>query len=65
MATRLRSFGVDRNIRHFLWYGWVAGDGLRSGGADGELPIQERLLYPAHRPPFTGRASFGVSWPES
>ena len=33
----------------FVWYGGVAGDGLRSVGADGELPIQERVLYPAHR----------------
>jgi hypothetical protein len=49
MANRLRPFVVDRNIRHFLWYGGVAGDGLRSVGADGELPIQERVLYPAHR----------------
>jgi predicted MFS family arabinose efflux permease len=27
-----RPFVVDRNIRHFLWYGGVAGDGLRSVG---------------------------------
>jgi hypothetical protein len=33
----------------------LAGEGLRSVGADGELPIQERVLYPAPRPPFTGR----------
>jgi hypothetical protein len=25
---------VDRNIRHFLWYGGVAGDGLRSVGEE-------------------------------
>jgi len=31
-STRLRPFVVDRNIRHFLWYGGVAGDGLRSVG---------------------------------
>src|SRR5215208_3464424 len=55
-SARLRPFVLDRNIRHFLWYGGVAGDGLRSVGADGELPIQERMLYPAHRPPFTGRS---------
>src|SRR5918995_1893047 len=30
--TGLRPFVVDRNIRHFLWYGGVAGDGLRSVG---------------------------------
>jgi hypothetical protein len=28
-----RPFGVDRNICHFLWYGVVAGEGLRSVGA--------------------------------
>jgi hypothetical protein len=25
---------VDRNIRHFLWYGGVGGDGLRSVGEE-------------------------------
>ena len=40
-----------------MWYGVVAGEGLRSVGADGELPIQERVLYPAPRSPFTGRGS--------
>src|ERR671913_1865368 len=50
-----RLFIVDRNVWHFLWYGGVAGEGLRSVGADGELPIQERLLYPAPRSTFTGR----------
>jgi hypothetical protein len=34
---------------------WLAGEGLRSDGANGELPIQERVLYPAPRSPFTGR----------
>ena len=29
-----RFFVVDRNIRHFLWYGGVAGEGLRSDGVD-------------------------------
>ena len=38
-----------------MWYGVVASEGLRSVGADGELPIQERVLYPAPRSPFTGR----------
>jgi hypothetical protein len=38
-----------------VWYGVVASEGLRSVGADGELPIQERVLYPARRSPFTGR----------
>jgi hypothetical protein len=33
-STRLRPFVVDRNIRHFLWYGEVAGDGLRSDGEE-------------------------------
>jgi hypothetical protein len=28
-----RSFGADRNSCHFLWYGGVAGEGLRSVGA--------------------------------
>jgi len=54
-STLLRLFVLDRNICGFLWYGGFAGEGLRSVGADGELPIQERVLYPAHRPPFTGR----------
>jgi hypothetical protein len=54
MANRLRPSVVNRNICHFLWYDGVAGEGLRSVGADGELPIQERVLYPAHRPPFIG-----------
>ena len=44
-----RPFGVDRNICHFLWYGGVAGDGLRSVGDEAPLLIQERVLYPAHR----------------
>jgi hypothetical protein len=47
-----RPFGIDRNICNFLWYGVVAGEGLRSVGADGELPNQERVLYPAPRSPF-------------
>src|SRR5215213_10238836 len=55
VPTWERPFVIDRNIRHFLWYGGVAGDGLRSVGADGELPIQERVLYPAHRSTFSGR----------
>jgi hypothetical protein len=42
MATRLRPFVVDRNIRHFLWYGGVAGDGLRSVGDDG-LPSSKSV----------------------
>jgi hypothetical protein len=29
-----RLFVIDRNIRHFLWYGVVAGDGLRSVGEE-------------------------------
>src|SRR5215212_96980 len=49
-----RPFVVDRNSCHFLWYGVVAGEGLRSVGVEPPL-IQERLLYPAHRSPFTGR----------
>jgi hypothetical protein len=28
-----RPFVVDRNSCHFLWYGGVAGEGLRSVGA--------------------------------
>ncbi len=27
---QIRPFVVDRNIRHFLWYGGFAGEGLRS-----------------------------------
>jgi hypothetical protein len=47
------------NTGSFLWYGEVAGDGLRSVGVDALPPIQECMLYPAHRPPFTGRGSLG------
>src|SRR5215203_6430311 len=54
-STGPRPFVVDRNMRHFLWYGGVASEGLRSVGPDGELPIQERVLYPAHRSPSPGR----------
>ena len=49
------AFALDRNISYFLWYGGVAGEGLRSVGAGGELPNHELVFYPAHRPPFTGR----------
>ena len=49
MANGLRPFVLDRNIRHFLWYGGVAGDGLRSVGDEDPPLIQERVLYPAHR----------------
>jgi hypothetical protein len=38
MAIRLRPFVVDRNSCHFLWYGVVAGEGLRSVGANGDPP---------------------------
>jgi hypothetical protein len=34
MSNRLRPFVLDRNIWHFLWYGVVAGDGLRSVGEE-------------------------------
>jgi hypothetical protein len=34
MATRFRPFVLDRNSCHFLWYGVVAGDGLRSVGEE-------------------------------
>jgi hypothetical protein len=33
-SNGLQPFVVDRNIRHFLWYGVVAGDGLRSVGEE-------------------------------
>jgi hypothetical protein len=46
---------ADRNIRNFVWYGGCAGDGLRSVEALCTSPNQERVLYRAHRPPFTGR----------
>jgi hypothetical protein len=39
----------------FVWYGGGAGEGLRSVGAEPIDPIQERVLYPAPRSPFTGR----------
>jgi hypothetical protein len=57
------AFAIDRNICHFLWYGGVAGEGLRSVGAGVELPNQERVLYPAHRPASTGRGIPRVSRP--
>ena len=38
-----RSSVVDRNICNFVWYGGVAGDGLRSVGADGELPSSKSV----------------------
>src|SRR5215212_5576998 len=50
---------VDRNICHFLWYGGVASEGLRSVGANGELPIQERVLYPALRSRLSGWGLWG------
>src|ERR687894_798573 len=33
LRSMSRPFGVDRNSCHFLWYGVVAGEGLRSVGA--------------------------------
>jgi hypothetical protein len=47
-SALLRPFVLDRNICSFLWYGGVAGIGLRSDGRSPPL-IQERQLYPAHR----------------
>jgi len=32
LTARLRPFVIDRNICHFLWYGGIAGEGLRSVG---------------------------------
>ena len=55
-----RPFGADRNIRHFLWYGGVAGDGLRSVGEEALpssksvcsiLPIARRLSSRGFRAP--------------
>src|SRR5215203_265567 len=37
-----RPFVVDRNIRHFVWYGGVAGEGLRSDGVD-DLPLSKSV----------------------
>jgi hypothetical protein len=34
LANGLRLFVLDRNICHFLWYGGVAGEGLRSVGEE-------------------------------
>ena len=34
MANGLWPFVMDRNICHFLWCGWGAGDGLRSVGEE-------------------------------
>jgi hypothetical protein len=61
MANGLRPFVLDRNIRHFLWYGGVAGDGLRSVGEEAPPLIQERVLYPAHRPLRAGASFAGGS----
>jgi hypothetical protein len=33
VSLGIPAIAVDRNVRHFLWYGGVAGDGLRSVGA--------------------------------
>jgi hypothetical protein len=41
----------------------LAGEGLRSVGVLPIDPIQERVLYPAHRSPFTGRGSLQWSTP--
>jgi len=45
-----RPFVVDRNVCHFLWCSGVAGEGLRSVGADGELPTKSvcSILPNAH-----------------
>jgi hypothetical protein len=37
----LRPFVVDRNICNFMWYGGVAGEGLRSVGVSPPRLIQE------------------------
>jgi hypothetical protein len=58
--TGLRPFVLDRNICSFLWYGGVAGDGLRSDGRSPPL-IQERVLYPAHRHLRAGAAGVPAS----
>ena len=41
-GTGLRPFVVDRNIRHFVWYGGVAGEGLRSVGEEAKLSPHPR-----------------------
>jgi hypothetical protein len=51
----LRPLVVDRNIRHFLWYGAVAGDGLRSVGEEA-LP-HPRACALSCPSPFAGRSS--------
>src|SRR5215210_8573744 len=56
-------FVVDRNICHFLWYGGLAGEGLRSDGVD-DLPLSKSgcsILPLARR--LLGRASYGVPRP--
>src|SRR5215207_6703040 len=35
-----RPFVVDRNIRHFVWYGGVAGEGLKSDREEA-LPLSK------------------------
>src|SRR5215208_1426268 len=37
-----RPFVANRNIRHFVWYGGVAGEGLRSDGVD-DLPLSKSV----------------------
>ncbi len=37
-----RPFVADRNIRHFLWYGGFAGEGLRSVGEEA-LPSSKSI----------------------
>src|SRR5215208_3741973 len=60
-GTGLRPFVVDRNIRHFVWYGGVAGEGLRSVGEEA-LPSSKSVcsILPIVRHLRAG-VSFGVS----
>ena len=55
LRAGLRPFVADRNIRHFLWYGGVAGDGLRSVGEEA-LP-HPRACALSCPSPFAGRSS--------
>src|SRR5215211_1959014 len=64
VSTWERPFVVDRNIRHFVWYGGVAGEGLRSDGVD-DLPLSKSVcsILPIARHLRAGESSAGHANP--
>src|SRR5215208_5443738 len=54
-----RPFVVDRNSCHFLWYGVVAGEGLRSVGANREPPNPRACALSCPSPAIYGPGSLG------